>query len=111
MVSEAKTGVGAARKCELKPGGWFKERVSEWRPNEAVAFELFECTLPVRNLKHSYRLRDEGDGTLVEQRMEYQLKFGVVGRIMDALVVRRRWDIGVKGFFTGLKAHVEGQPR
>ena len=36
------SGLGAARQCDLAPGGWFRERVTDWRPHEAMAFELFE---------------------------------------------------------------------
>ncbi len=107
IVSPSREGTGAARRCDLAPGGWFKERVSEWRPRQAIAFELFECTLPVRRLGHAYMLTPEGGGTLVRQRMEYQLKFGAVGRLMDSLLVRRKWNAGVKGFLAGLKHYVE----
>jgi ligand-binding SRPBCC domain-containing protein len=107
IVSEAKNGPGAARKCDLAPGGWFKERVGTWRPNEALSFELYECTLPVRSLRHSYTLVPDAGGTVVRQRMEYRLKFGPLGRLLDALVVRRKWDAGIRGFFSGLKKYVE----
>jgi len=107
IVSPQKDGLGSARRCDLAPGGWFKERVSEWRPNEALAFELFECTLPVRKLEHRYVIAPEGDGTLVRQRMEYELKFGPLGKLLDAVMVRKKWDAGVKGFFAGLKRYVE----
>jgi ligand-binding SRPBCC domain-containing protein len=107
IVSDVKEGPGAARRCDLKPGGWFKEKVSTWKPHEALAFELYECTLPVRRLEHTYILVSEGGGTVVRQRMEYQLKFGAVGRLLDALVVRRKWNAGVQSFFGGLKRYVE----
>jgi ligand-binding SRPBCC domain-containing protein len=107
IVSDARQGPGAARKCELAPGGWFKERVTAWRPNEALSFELYECTLPVRALRHSYTLAPDGGGTLVSQRMEYRLKFGPLGKLLDAMIVRRRWNAGVLGFFAGLKRYVE----
>ena len=107
IVSEAKQGPGAARRCDLAPGGWFKERVSAWRPNESLSFELYECTLPVRALRHSYTLVSEGGGTLVSQRMEYRLKFGPLGKLLDAMMVRRKWDAGIKSFFAGLKRYVE----
>jgi hypothetical protein len=38
---------------------------------------------------------------------QYTLKYGAVGAVLDALVVRRKWDAGVKGFFAGLKHYVE----
>ena len=111
VVTPSRQGPGAARRCDLKPGGWFKERVAEWTPNESISFELFECTLPVRRLTHSYTLTPDGSGTLVRQRMDYELKFGPIGKLMDAVMVRRKWDLGIKGFFAGLKGYVENGRR
>ena len=107
IVTSSRDGLGSARRCDLKPGGWFKEKVADWTPNESLSFELFECTLPVRRLKHSYRLTRDGSATIVRQRMEYELKFGAVGKLMDAMMVRKKWDAGIKGFFAGLKKYVE----
>jgi ligand-binding SRPBCC domain-containing protein len=107
VVSISREGPGAARRCDLAPGGWFKERVADWTPNQSLSFELYECSLPVRRLKHSYSLAPDGSGTVVRQRMEYELKFGPLGRLMDAIVVRKKWDAGIKGFFAGLKQYVE----
>jgi ligand-binding SRPBCC domain-containing protein len=109
IVSPATEGPGAARRCDLTSGGWFKERVADWRPNETISFELYECTLPVRRLRHSYALVREGTVTVVRQRMEYELKLGPVGRLLDALMVRRKWTAGIKGFLTGLKSYAEGE--
>ncbi len=103
----AATGPGASRQCDLRAGGWFRERVTLWEPHRSLAFELHECTLPVRRLRHHYTLTPEGGGTRVEQRMEYELKYGLLGRALDALVVRRQWDAGIKGFFVGLKRYAE----
>jgi ligand-binding SRPBCC domain-containing protein len=111
IVSESKEGPGAARKCDLVPGGWFKEQVAEWRPHESLSFELFECTLPVRRLTHRYTLTREGSSTFVRQRMEYELKFGPLGKLMDAVMVRKKWDAGVQGFLSSLKRYVEGRER
>lgn len=111
IISSSKEGPGAARRCDLAPGGWFKERVVTFQPHRALSFELFECTLPVRRLKHDYTLTADGDATLVEQRMEYALKLGPLGRVLDAVVVRRKWNAGIKTFFAGLKHYVEtGEP-
>ena len=107
IVTPSREGPGSARRCDTAAGGWFKEKVAHWEPNESLSFELFECTLPVRRLKHSYTLMPDGSGTLVRQRMEYELKFGLVGKLMDAMMVRKKWDAGIKGFFAGLKHYVE----
>ena len=43
--------------------------------------------------------------------MEYELKFGPIGRLMDAVMVRKKWDAGIKRFFAGLKRYVETERR
>jgi ligand-binding SRPBCC domain-containing protein len=111
IVSPAREGPGAARRCDLAPGGWFKERVADWRPHEALSFELYECTLPVRRLHHSYTLVAEGGATVVRQRMEYELKFGLLGKLLDALMVRRKWNAGIGGFLAGLRRFTETDQR
>ena len=100
-------GLGASRHCELHAGGWFRDRVIVWQPQKEIEFELHECTLPVRRLRHRYTLIPEDNGTRVHQRQEYELKFGLVGALLDVFVVRRKWDAGIKAFFVGLKKYVE----
>jgi ligand-binding SRPBCC domain-containing protein len=104
----AREGVGAGRHCELKGGGWFRERVTVREPHREMEFTPCECTLPVRGLRHHYTLAAEGGGTRVDQTQEYTLGYGPLGNVLDALLVRRRWDAGIKRFFVGLKRHVEG---
>lgn len=109
LRSEQHAGVGADRQCDIKGGGWFRERVTAWEPERELEFTLYECTLPVRNLRHHYTLTAERGGTRVEQTQEYALKYGPLGVVLDALVVRRKWDAGIRTFFAGLKRHVEAR--
>ncbi|MFO0615008.1 MAG: SRPBCC family protein [Polyangiaceae bacterium] len=102
-----RAGVGADRQCDIKAGGWFRERVTVWEPASALEFTLYACTLPVRRLRHHYALHAEDGGTRIDQTQEYTLKYGPLGAALDALFVRRQWDAGVKRFFAGLKSYVE----
>lgn len=43
----------------------------------------------------------------MRQRMEYELKFGPVGQLMDALMVRKKWNASIQGLFAGFKHYVE----
>lgn len=109
LRSEQRCGVGADRQCDIKAGGWFRERVTIWEHARELELTLYECTLPVRRLRHSYKLTAEHGGTRIDQTQEYTLKYGPIGAILDALVVKRKWDAGVKSFFAGLKRHVEAR--
>lgn len=107
LVGEVTSGLGALRKCELRPKGWFVEQVVTFEPERALAFQLQTCSLPVASLRHDYTLTEDAGVTHVQQVMTYRLKYGGVGRTLDALVMRRQWDRGTKGFLAGLKQHVE----
>ena len=54
-----------------------------------------------------FSLRADGSDTVVEVSPEYQLKFGVLGVVMDRLSFNRQFRKGVTGLLTGLKYYVE----
>ena len=110
VLSTAGKGVGARRKVDMLDGkNWFEEQCTVHRPHEALTYELTACSFPVHKLKHSYSFEKMGDQIKVKQVMEYEMKFGVLGRIMDALMVRSQSDKGIKKFFAGLKTYSEKQ--
>jgi ribosome-associated toxin RatA of RatAB toxin-antitoxin module len=107
-VSSARSGAGAARKVSMKDGkNWFEEKCTLCKPGEALAYELTACSFPIQGLKHSYSFEQNGRGVKVKQVMEYQVKFGLLGKFLDVIMIRRQTDSGVKKFFSGLKSYVE----
>lgn len=106
-LSDAGGGVGAERDCSTANGGWFKERVSIWEPEQELEFALYACNQPMKNLTHSYRLEDLGGRTKVSQVMRYSMKYGILGLLMDAIMVRRVADKQIKLFMAGLKRYAE----
>ena len=102
------TGTGAARKVAMKDGkNWFEEKVTIFNPGKNLAFELTACSFPVHQLKHSYSFETKNNYTVVRQVMEYRMKYGLLGKLLDSLIVRKQSDKGIKQFFAGLKAYVE----
>jgi ribosome-associated toxin RatA of RatAB toxin-antitoxin module len=106
--SDIKYGTGAIRKVDMKDGkNWFKEQVTVWEPNKALTYELTACSFPVHALKHSYSFEQTGQQIKVKQVMEYQVKYGLLGRILDILMIRKQSDTGIKKFMAGLKSYAE----
>ena len=62
---------------------------------------------PIVFMKWKTELTDEGKTTVVRQEMNYKLKFGPVGALMDALMMRRRLDTGIRDVFKSFKTYVE----
>lgn len=109
-LTPVKSGIGATRKVEMKDGkNWFEETVTQWVPNEALAYELTACSFPIHGLSHTYSFERAGDGMKVKQIMVYHVKFGWLGRVMDRLMIRKRSDAGIKKFMAGLKAYTEAK--
>jgi len=107
-LTAAKNGIGAKRKVDMLDGkNWFEEQCTIHQPNEALTYELTACSFPVHQLKHSYSFEKVGNQVRVKQIMQYEMKFGVLGKIMDALMVRNQSDKGIKKFFAGLKSFTE----
>jgi ribosome-associated toxin RatA of RatAB toxin-antitoxin module len=108
LISNQKAKVGAARRVDMLDGkNWFEERLTVFEPNESLTFELTACSFPVHKLKHSYSFEQMDGKVRVRQVMDYKVKFGLLGKLMDALIVKRQSDAGVKKFFAGLKSYTE----
>ena len=107
-ISQNTKGIGAKRKVDMKDGkNWFEEHCTVWKPNEELAYELTACSFPVHQLKHSYSFEKAGNQIRVKQVMHYQMKFGIFGKLLDVLMIRKQSDAGIKKFFAGLKSYSE----
>lgn len=107
-LSENKSGLNAKRKVLMLDGkNWFDEKVTVFKPNEALTYQLTDCSFPIAGLKHSYSFEKVGNQTKVKQVMEYTVKFGLFGKLLDSLMIRKQSDTGIKKFFAGLKSYAE----
>jgi ribosome-associated toxin RatA of RatAB toxin-antitoxin module len=110
LVSTEKTGIGAKRKVLMLDGkNWFDEKVTVFKPNEALTYQLTNCSFPMKRLQHSYRFEKIGNQIKVKQVMEYTVKFGLLGKLLDTMMIRKQSDSGIKKFFAGLKSYAEAQ--
>ena len=51
LLSAERTGIGAKRKVLMLDGkNWFDEKVTEFKPNQALTYELTACSFPVHKL-------------------------------------------------------------
>jgi ribosome-associated toxin RatA of RatAB toxin-antitoxin module len=108
ILTENNSGLGAKRKVEMQDGkNWFEEICVIYEPYKAVAYELTACSFPIHQLKHTYSFEITGKNIIVKQIMIYQVKFGLLGRLLDQLMIRKQSDMGIKLFLEGLKKYFE----
>jgi ribosome-associated toxin RatA of RatAB toxin-antitoxin module len=108
LLSAGKNGIGAKRRVDMLDGkNWFEEKVSVLKPKEALTYELTACSFPIHQLKHSYSFEKAGDQIRVKRVMEYTVKFGLLGKLLDSLMIYKQSDSGIKKFFAGFKSYAE----
>lgn len=74
VISEKPEGLGATRRCELKPKGWVEERVWDWNPPRAIGLEVSASEWPIVFMKWKTELDADGKATVVRQEMNYKMK-------------------------------------
>lgn len=103
-----KSGMKASRKVAMMDGkNWIEEEVVEFRSKELLTYQLTNCSFPIHGLSHSYSFHGVGNQTKVKQVMQYTVKFGLFGKWLDSLIIRKQNHNGVKKFFLGLKEYAE----
>ncbi len=109
-TSEEGQGEGATRHCDIQLGpikGYLEERAFDWRDGEGFKIEIYASSLPAKRIIVQFTVRADGDGTVVEVSPEFQLKFGVLGVVMDRLMFGPQFRKGFSGLLAGLKHYVE----
>ncbi|MCH7617711.1 MAG: SRPBCC family protein [Chloroflexi bacterium] len=106
-TSDAATGENAMRQCDLPDGGFLRERAFNWNEGEGFTINVYETSLPMKESFVDFRATPEGDATVVKLKMDYKLKFGPVGALLDAVFVGRQARKGMTDLLTGLKEYVE----
>lgn len=108
LVSENKTGLEAKRKVLMQDGkNWFDEKITVFKPNEELVYQLTDCSFPIKGLKHTYSFQKIGTQTKVQQVMEYTVKFGLLGVLLDKMMIGKQFNSGITKFLTGLKSYAE----
>ena len=102
VEGERREGVGARRACELVPKGRVVERVTHWEDGRAVGLEVAESDWPIHFMRWLTRLEPRDGGTRVTQELEYRMKLGPLGWLLDRLVMERKLTRSLDDVFAEL---------
>ena len=108
----ATKGVGASRHCDLKPFGSIEETAIEWNEGESYTLEIHDGknVPPFEKTTATLAVRESGAGARATMTLEYSLRFGPVGKVMDRMMVRSQFEKVVPAVLGGLKKYAEKQP-
>jgi hypothetical protein len=102
-----RTGVGATRTCDLKPKGRVAERVTVWDDGSALGLEVAESDWPIHFMRWVTRVEPFEGGSRVTQELEYRVKFGPLGWLLDRVVMERKLRSTLDEVLASLIRHAE----
>lgn len=102
-------GIGGARHCDISAKHSLTEHVVEFEPRRAITFRITDSTLPFKTADIEFTLTDIAQQARTELTVSptYTLKYGPLGRILDAVAVQRNYRAGMRELLEGLKRHLE----
>jgi carbon monoxide dehydrogenase subunit G len=106
-ISSNKEGIGASRRCDFKPSGYAKERIIGWEPKSSITMELYESGWPIKRMWWETSLIPDGNGTMLSQYTEYEIKFGFLGKLMDSMMMNRKFKSIIEETLQNLKTKLE----
>jgi uncharacterized protein YndB with AHSA1/START domain len=110
LTSEQEQGVGMTRHCDLTlPGASLEERIIDWQEGQSYTLEIYQGQKlpPVHYIHVTLAVQPESEGSRASTRMEYKLKYGFLGALMDRLMVNKGMSGGMQGLLAGLKHYCE----
>ncbi|MBT8468693.1 MAG: SRPBCC family protein [Deltaproteobacteria bacterium] len=100
-------GVGAERLCTLYDGNRISERVIESVDERNLVVDIYDTTMPLKSARGRFDLEKTSDGgTLVRITFEYVVKYGVLGKVMDALIIKRSLKKSFDNMLAALVEHL-----
>ena len=105
-TSEAKTGIGASRHCDLLPMGSVEERVIEWDEGNSYKIEIFEGKMVPFLGTALFELSESGENMHVKMTMTYEMKGGIMALLMG-MMMKGKMEKTIESILVGLKHHVE----
>lgn len=61
-----------------------------WEEGRAVGLEVVESSWPIVFMRWTTRVEPDPAGARITQELEYQMKFGPLGWVLDQVVMRRK---------------------
>ena len=103
-------GIGAARICELYPMGKILETATDWKEGKSFLLKIdtIEKAPPVKNFTGNFELNAIGSKqTEVSLTLTYDMKLGIIGKLLNKLILQSKMESGVEDLLKGLKVHLE----
>lgn len=87
LMSKEKTGLDCTRQCNFYDGTSIVEKVTEFEEGKFLKLELSEMSMPMKIAFATMSVTQiDKDATLIELKMDYVMKYGLMGKMMGVMM-------------------------
>jgi uncharacterized protein YndB with AHSA1/START domain len=107
LLSANSQGIGASRRCEFYDNTSVVEEVIAWVEGESLTMELSEMSMPLNKAHATLRVTPKSASAAeISMEMDYAVKYGPLGWVMDAVMMRRMMGQMFDLILSGLDHHL-----
>ncbi|MBN4049460.1 SRPBCC family protein [bacterium AH-315-N03] len=107
VLSADRTGLGAIRRVELYDGTSAVEEVTSLDEGRSITLSMSDFTMPLSRGAATFEVEADGDDrTLVTMTMDYEMKYGPLGWLMNAVMLRPIMGKILASVLSGLDHHL-----
>lgn len=89
QIGTKETGLGAMRVCKMYNKSSVKEEITHWIDGQEFTVKLTEGSFPFKSANGILKLMPSGAGhSRVTLTMEFDMKYGIVGKAMAAVMMK-----------------------
>ncbi len=110
LTSEKTSGIDTTRHCDFTMmGASVDERIVGWDEGKRleINFDSWDNMPGMASVSAAFTLADEGENTRMSAVINYEVGMGVVGKMMNAVMVKRANTKNWENFVAGIRHHIE----
>lgn len=109
-TNEIEPGVGCERACGISGFGKVTERVEGWDEGESLIIGI-DSIGPMKSARSTFDLSEHEGRTTVDMTIRFDTRFGPIGALIGATMMRRKLSQQATVALAGLKQYAEtGHP-
>lgn len=107
LIGEQKTGIGTRRRLRHAWGFRLEETVTGWIDGSGFSFDVNRAPYPMKAVREAWVIEHEKGRTIIGTLVEYDMHLGILGRILDRVLVRFIVRREMRAGLRGLKDYLE----
>ena len=88
LSGEQASGVGTRRVMRHRWGFRIEEEVTRWADGQGMSFVLIKAPFPMQNVHETWDIEEQNGATRIVTTVTYEMGVGVLGALLDQLLVR-----------------------